>query len=91
MNDDLGNFSKDALKVLCHRFLRSYLIGNTQLVRFVYQLQCEASPANGESEAGQSSNEVPKGDSNKASSLLCSGAWNLFEHMIAYLPAKAYI
>ena len=38
-NDDLGNLSEDALKVLCHRFLRSYLIGNMELVRFVYKLQ----------------------------------------------------
>ena len=38
-NDDLGNFSEDALKVLCQRFLRSYLIGNTELVRFVHELQ----------------------------------------------------
>ena len=50
----------------------------------------EASPANGECEAGKPSNEVPKVNSNKASSLLCSGAWNLFEHMIAYLQAKGF-
>ena len=50
----------------------------------------EDSPANGDSEAGKPSNEVPKVDTNEASSLLCSGAWNLFEHMIAYLQAKGF-
>ena len=37
-NNELGNLSKDALRALCHRFLRSYLIGNKELVRFVYEL-----------------------------------------------------
>ena len=50
----------------------------------------ETSPANGECEAGKPSNEVPKADSNKASSLLCSGAWNLFEQVTAYLRAKGF-